>query len=74
MKSKRQMYSQLVEFISQDKFSEQTLNDRGLIASETELSNYLNDHFNNCSKILIQLLDSDGTKKEFKKVLKISLS
>lgn len=71
MKSKEDRGIQLSNFIQKDKFSKEVWNDRGLLASETELSNLLNNTLNNCGQILIQLVNNDGTKKELKKALKI---
>ena len=73
MKSKEHMCTQLHDFIQKDKFSKEGWNNRGLNASETALSNYLNVSLNDCGKILIQLVNGDGTKKEFKKALEIGL-
>ncbi len=73
MKSKEHLCTQLHDFIQKDKFSKEGWNNRGLNASETALSNYLNVSLNDCGKILIQLVNGDGTKKEFKKALEIGL-
>ncbi len=73
MKSKEHLCTQLHDFIQKDKFSKEAWNNRGLNASETALSNYLNVSLNDCGKILIQLVNGDVTKKEFKKALEIGL-
>ena len=73
MKSKEHLCTLLHDFIQKDKFSKEGWNNRGLNASETALSNYLNVSLNDCGKILIQLVNGDGTKKEFKKALEIGL-
>ncbi len=73
MKSKAFLCTQLNDFIQKDKFSRESWNNRGLIPSETKLSNYLNRSLNGCAKMLMQLVNRDGTKKELKKALKIGL-
>ena len=73
MKSKAYLCTQLQDFIQKDKFSKEAWNNRGLNPSETELSNYLNVSLNDCGKILIQLVNGDGTKKDFKKAIEIAL-
>lgn len=73
MKSKADTCNQLYNFIQKDKCSKEAWNNRGLIASEAELSDFLNRSLNDCGQMLIQLVNNNGTKKELKKALKIGL-
>ncbi|MDB5155867.1 MAG: hypothetical protein JWR50_574 [Mucilaginibacter sp.] len=64
----------LLEFQSQNKFSLEAWNSRGLNPSSSEMTSFLNDFFNKCAEQLINEINNNSPKKNRREILKSNLS